>query len=209
MNQPIDSFQYLHWGPCVTKFILEDSFIENLLNKGKKLKENNRKRLAANTEKSYRYTETDIEWFMSYFEFYLKNHLMFLDQYHNKKHNFNLKLNTLWINIMNAGEFNPPHSHESVISFVIYLQVPKELEEEKNEYLLNSSCKSKDRERFVPAGIKFINSVGSDDMVISEHNIFPQKNECYIFPANLTHMVFPFQSDCERISVSGNFINKG
>jgi len=35
--------------------------------------------------------------------------------------------------------------------------------------------------------------------------IFPKEKECYIFPGTLNHMVFPFQSDCERVSVSGNF----
>ena len=40
---------------------------------------------------------------------------------------------------------------------------------------------------------------------IAEVPIFPKKNECYIFPGSLVHTVYPFQSDCERVSVSGNF----
>ena len=33
---------------------------------------------------------------------------------------------------------------------------------------------------------------------------FPQERDMFIFPAWLKHWVSPFQSDCTRISVSGN-----
>ena len=33
---------------------------------------------------------------------------------------------------------------------------------------------------------------------------FPEQGEMFMFPAWLKHWVSPFQSDCTRISVSGN-----
>jgi hypothetical protein len=33
---------------------------------------------------------------------------------------------------------------------------------------------------------------------------FPKEGDMYIFPAWLKHWVSPFQSDCVRVSVSGN-----
>ena len=36
------------------------------------------------------------------------------------------------------------------------------------------------------------------------HSFFPEEGDMFIFPAWLKHWVYPFKSDCERISVSGN-----
>ena len=38
----------------------------------------------------------------------------------------------------------------------------------------------------------------------NSHSFFPKEGDLYIFPATLEHWVFPFQSDMERVSVSGN-----
>ena len=37
----------------------------------------------------------------------------------------------IWVNFMKAGEWNPAHFHAGCISCVMYLQVPKEIEDEK------------------------------------------------------------------------------
>ena len=39
---------------------------------------------------------------------------------------------------------------------------------------------------------------------ISYQSYFPQEGDMFIFPAWLKHWVSPFQSDCVRVSVSGN-----
>ena len=94
---------------------------------------------------------------------------------------------------MKKGEFNPPHIHNQELSFVIYVQVPEKLIEEHKNYQGTDTAG--------PGGIKFINDWNADFLNIAEVPIFPKEKECYIFPGTLNHMVFPFQSDCERVSV--------
>ena len=77
-------------------------------------------------------------------------------------------------------------------------RLPEKLKQEHKNY--------KGTDTAGPGGIRFINTIGvTSKLNIAEISIFPQEKECYIFPASLNHMVFPFKSDCERISVSGNF----
>jgi uncharacterized protein (TIGR02466 family) len=122
--------------------------------------------------------------------------MKFLNEFHTREHNSTLVLTSLWINYMKNNEFNPSHTHSGDLSFVIYLKVPNDLKEENKKYIGTDPCG--------PGGISFVNDLKSDKMIVSEVNIFPEERECYIFPSKLHHMVFPFKSNCERISVSGN-----
>ena len=54
-----------------------------------------------------------------------------------------------------------------------------------------------------PGGITFIYGDGPRDSV-THHSFVPKSGDMYIFPAWLKHWVFPFKSECTRISVSGN-----
>tara|TARA_B100000085_G_C18181637_1_gene365821 strand:- start:76 stop:543 length:468 start_codon:yes stop_codon:yes gene_type:complete len=103
-------------------------------------------------------------------------------------------LSALWINYQKANEFNPPHDHDGKLSFVTYLQIPKELKKENQEYK-GKSCG--------PGGIQFIYGNGPRDC-ITYMSFFPEEGDMFIFPAWLKHWVAPFKSDCTRISVSGN-----
>jgi hypothetical protein len=195
MNYNFD-FKFFYWGPCLTRFILDSKFCNELLHKGRLLKKDARKDLAGHLDKEFKYDENDKKWFVTKFSPILNDHLLFFKEYHNYNTNFNFKLTDLWINFMQKNEFNPPHKHSHQLSFVIYLQVPNQLKEEHKNYLGTDTGG--------PGGIKFINDCSNDNFKISEVPIFPKENECYIFPASLIHMVFPYKSDCERISVSGN-----
>ena len=44
-------------------------------------------------------------------------------------------MTALWINYQKQNDFNPPHDHDGKLSFVIYLQIPKELKKEHEEYV--------------------------------------------------------------------------
>ena len=191
-----NEFKYFYWGPCLAKFILDDEFCKGLIKKGRLLKQDARQDLAGHLDKELKFTLEDRDWFLKKFSTYLKDHMIFLNEYHNKNFNVNCKLTNLWINYMKSGEFNPPHIHSQQLSFVIYLQVPEELKQEHKNYKGTDSAG--------PGGIKFINDFNNDILNIAEVPIFPKENECYIFPASLNHMVFPYKSNCERVSVSGN-----
>lgn len=191
-----NEFTYYYWGPCLTKFIISDELCDGLLEKGNTLKEDARKGLAGHLDKELKYTQEDQNWFLSKFSPVINDHMKFLNTYHNKDITANIELTDLWINYMKSGEFNPPHIHNQQLSFVIYLKVPKELIEENKNYAGSDTAG--------PGGIKFINDWNADFLNIAEVPIFPMEKECYIFPGTLNHMVFPFKSDCERVSVSGN-----
>lgn len=106
----------------------------------------------------------------------------------------------LWVNFQEQGEFNPPHDHSGVFSFVIWLQIPYTLEE---EYKAGPGAMSNE-----PINGEFsftypditgrtqIARMGAD-----------RSKEGYLclFPHMLFHSVAPFYStDSVRISVSGN-----
>ena len=40
-------------------------------------------------------------------------------------------LDTMWVNFQKKYEFNPPHTHTGVLSFVIFIQIPYDLKEEE------------------------------------------------------------------------------
>lgn len=108
-----------------------------------------------------------------------------------------LEHDTLWVNHMNKGEFNPAHIHSSVYSYVIWIKVPYNIEEENKVF-----PDSKD------------NACGCFDFLhttnfgVSNYRIYADHNyewEMVFFPSNLTHTVYPFfTSDEQRISVAGN-----
>ena len=192
-----NQFKYFYWGPCLVKFNLDKELCQGLVEKGKLLEQDARQDLAGHLDKEFKYTNKDREWFLSKFSNYLNDYMIFLKEYHNKIFNVNCKLTDLWINYMSSGEFNPPHIHSGHLSFVIYLKVPEELKLENKNY--------KGTDNTGPGGILFKTSFDGDPLNISEVPIFPEENECYIFPAGLSHMVYPYKSNCERVSVSGNF----
>ena len=190
-------FKYYYWGPCLTRFNLDNEICEGLLQKGNLLKEDARTDLAGHLDKELRYSKEDQNWFLSKFSPVIKDHMKFLCDYHNKDLNANLQLTTLWINYMRKNEFQPHHIHNTELSFVIYLKVPEKLKEEHKNYVGTDTAG--------PGGIKFVNSLNNDFLNIAEVPLFPKENECYIFPGSLTHTVYTCKSDWERVSVSGNF----
>ncbi len=100
----------------------------------------------------------------------------------------------MWCNFQRQYEFNPPHDHDGKLSFVIYLSIPDKLKKENKEYK-GKSCG--------PGGIQFIYGEGPRDAV-TYASFFPEEGDMFIFPAWLKHWVSPYQSDCVRVSVSGN-----
>ena len=103
-------------------------------------------------------------------------------------------LEALWCNFQGSGDFNPPHDHGGSLSWVIFLQIPEKLKDENKKYKGRSAG---------PGGITFLYGDGPREAV-THHSFFPEEGDMFIFPAWLKHWVYPFRSDCERISVSGN-----
>lgn len=112
-----------------------------------------------------------------------------------------LVLEKAWVNFQKKHEFNPPHIHTGLFSFVIWIKVPYLMADEMalpNTKKSNSAC---------PGHFEFtfINCLGKTlGHTIPADKTYEGKG--VIFPSYLTHSVYPFYtSDDYRISVSGNF----
>jgi len=106
-------------------------------------------------------------------------------------------LKKLWVNFQKKYEFNPLHDHSGLFSFVIWMKIPYNLEDEKNlDFVKHSkSTHSVGNFVFVPPGMNL-------QIIDMEKDI---EGCCAVFPAYFHHMVYPFYtSDEERITISGN-----
>jgi hypothetical protein len=111
-----------------------------------------------------------------------------------------LQLIQLWVNFQKKHEFNPVHNHTGLFSFVIFVQIPYDLERERKEgpgSLSNSNFTS---------CLQFhtTNPLGKhyDEIVYVDKSY---EGGIYFFNAETMHCVYPFfTSDDYRITVSGN-----
>lgn len=107
-------------------------------------------------------------------------------------------IQSLWVNFQKKYEFNPPHNHTGVFSFVTYLKVPYKLEDE---------AKLPHQKGNSPNAGKITFQCGDYDFAPISKEYIPEEQKIIFFPAQLKHWVYPFYtSDEERISVSGNII---
>ena len=159
--------------------------------------------LAGNIEKEYKLELTN-----SYIEKLL---IPFINEYDQRydylpKYNFisrdlPIYLQASWVNFQKKHEFNPIHRHTGLFSFVIWLEVPYTIEDERKY------SPGKDSNACVSGCFEFsyANSLGE----MKQHSIpadNTHRNMMLLFPAEMHHTVYPFYtSDEYRISVSGNF----
>lgn len=110
----------------------------------------------------------------------------------------------LWVNFQKKYEYNPLHKHGGLLSFVIWYQVPYDIEEER-KLPLHQNLKDCSAGEFSFAYPDPYNIGG-----VSTHKIVVDKSKeghMIIFPASLRHQVYPFYtSDGYRTSISGNLV---
>ena len=188
-------YQLFRWGPCLVKLSISKENQEILLAEAKASRTDFETRLAGIVTKQVAFRNYTMfeELFSKIFELYADalekwtgdNSIDFKQKY---------ELDALWANFQRPGDFNPPHDHGGTLSWVIFLDVPEKLIEENKKYKGRSAG---------PGGITFIYGDGPRESV-THHSFVPKSGDMYIFPAWLKHWVYPFKSDCVRISVSGN-----
>ena len=97
---------------------------------------------------------------------------------------------------MKPGDFNPKHTHGGDYSFVLFLDVPKQLKKEQKEFEGTSTP---------PGSLMFeYTQQARPRWATTGASISPETGDFYLFPALLQHWVVPFKSEITRISVSGN-----
>ena len=102
-----------------------------------------------------------------------------------------------WVNRMQKHEYNPMHIHSGVLSYVLWVNVPFRIEDEKR---ICASAKDNDAASFA-----FVTSgpMGIDQICLPVDKTWEW--EMVMFPAQLHHLVYPFQtSEEKRVSISGN-----
>jgi len=110
-------------------------------------------------------------------------------------------LESLWVNFQRKHEFNPPHDHSGVYSFVIWMQIPTSYEEQKKLPICAESNADNHISNFA---FSYTNTLGK--VSTFAYNM-EKEAEGYMvmFPSQMLHQVFPFyENDGERISISGN-----
>jgi len=109
-------------------------------------------------------------------------------------------LDRFWVNFQKEHEFNPPHHHGGVFSFVIWVKIPTNW---KEQHALPISANS-NTPKASDFEFQYTTMLGN----FGKHSYFLDKEaegQMLVFPASLNHAVYPFYNcDKERISISGN-----
>ena len=128
-----------------------------------------------------------IQWFMEKYDHYLK---------WNKIKNYNMHLNSIWVNQMKAHEYNPVHVHQgnlyTGLSSVMILKLP---ESYGVEY---SSAHQPQNGRLQILG----SSSGQFSNVDYQPNTV--ERDFYIFPYDMRHCVYPFNGPGYRRTLAAN-----
>ena len=106
-----------------------------------------------------------------------------------------VRLDTLWINFSQKHDFNPPHTHTGILSFVIFCQLPEKIFEVQADSNTQRAGQ-----------IHFTYGEPITKLMGCEYPVKPYENLMFIFPNELRHHVPSYWVDAERISVSGNFV---
>ena len=131
---------------------------------------------------THSYVSEDIlKWFYSIFDHYLK---------WTKTLDYTMKINSIWVNEMKAGDYNPVHIHQGRIytglSSVMILKLPKDMGPEiaRPDQPMNGQ-------------LQIMGNV-SGQFVISDYSPKMKIGDFYIFPYDMRHVVYPFTNKKEK-----------
>ena len=115
-----------------------------------------------------------LTWFESIFKHYLD---------FNKIYKYELSLNSIWINEMKAGEYNPIHIHQGTIftglSSVMILKLPNDMGPEfaREDIPMNGR-------------LQILGNI-SGQFVKTDYGPDTQERDFYVFPYDMRHVVYP------------------
>ena len=130
-----------------------------------------------NTSKMHRHSfisEDILKWFYSIFDHYLK---------WNKTREYNMNINSIWVNEMKAGDYNPVHIHQGRIftglSSVMILKLPKDMGPElaRPDQPMNGQ-------------LQIIGSANGQ-FVTADYSPKMKIGDFYVFPYDVRHVVYP------------------
>ena len=189
------------WGPFLWQSRLLPSIVKEISRLGLtvrgKEEYNHSNYLAGLFTDEWLFKEEDRKWIQEalvpWFDEYFRQHAQSIGEPYEKT-SYDMK--EAWINYQKANDFNPLHEHTGTLSYVLYLNVPEEIQHEQYNWK-NRGHK--------PGSIIFRYGESRHPMLSNIMSYMPTKADFFIFPAWLEHMVIPFKTpDVERVSVSGN-----
>jgi len=125
---------------------------------------------------AHSYVSEDIlKWFYSVFDHYLKG---------NHTREYGMNINSIWVNEMKAGDYNPVHIHQGRIftglSSVMVLKLPKDMGPElaRPDQPMNGQ-------------LQIMGNVAGQ-FVTSDYSPQMKIGDFYVFPYDMRHVVYPF-----------------
>lgn len=107
----------------------------------------------------------------------------------------------IWVNYQKKNEWNPNHNHGGIVSFVIWIQVPYNIEEELNIDFYNKPNDPLKKAAFEFSYPTYTEGVGFKTIWVDKKD----EGRILMFPSKMIHCVYPFTtSEGIRISVAGN-----
>ena len=190
-----DNVKYL-WN-CI-----EDAVGENLSAKN---------HLAGNISESLYLTDKDNYFFNTILKDigkqYIQQYSSFATTFRNNGSNFKMEdlvMREFWVNSSRQNEFNPTHNHGGVLSFVIWMKIPTEWQDQYEIPCVKESNTP------MASDFQFLyTDVGGQIQGYRIQMGSHMEGFMCLFPATTIHQVFPFYN-CEddRISISGNLYFK-
>ena len=126
-------------------------------------------------------SEDVLKWFYSIFEHYLK---------WNKIKEYRMDINSIWVNEMKAGDYNPVHIHQGKIftglSSVMILKLPKDFGPEiaRPDQPMNGQLQ--------------ILGNASGQFCTADYSPQMKIGDFYVFPYDMRHVVYPFTNKKEK-----------
>ena len=115
------------------------------------------------------------------------------------------RVDEVWVNLQKKNEYNPMHSHDGLLSFVIWMKIPYKLSDESQVDNVKNSKSKYDASCFEFVYPNILGEIVGFKLPIEQG----WEGRIVMFPSKLSHQVYPFQtSDGYRISVSGNIYFK-
>lgn len=99
-----------------------------------------------------------------------------------------------WINFQQKHEYNPLHRHNGDLSAIIFIDIPKEIEEERLYKRKNN----------LPSCANGLVDFWCNDI---QWMFSPESKHILLFPSSLLHAVYPFSSNVKRVTMSFNLYN--
>ena len=114
-----------------------------------------------------------------------------------------LALTQAWMVLQEKYEFNPVHSHSGVFSFVIWLKIPYNAEDElKHPISVQSNTACAGQFSYFTLDNFFAGNLATHFIETGKK----LEGSAFLFPSRMNHCVYPFYtSDDYRISIAGNY----